>query len=229
MREIPEGFVLEHGIHPTFESGACALELVAWMACEPHSDHPACVCPVIAAFVRSWNDGMDDRDRNRLLVPILPRLIGTSAGPQVEEKRAYMALDWLVRTHTPAFLRLTPELREHAEALSSLPEITIVGDAVTCTLSAARDAARAAAGVAAMVAAMAAVWFAAWDAARDAARAAAGDAAWAAARDTAEAAARDTAEAAAGAAAGVAALRPTVETLQVSAVELIGRMIGVRT
>lgn len=41
---------LAHGKHGSPEGGLCLLEAVAYVAGEPHSDHPACVSPVIAAF-----------------------------------------------------------------------------------------------------------------------------------------------------------------------------------
>ena len=69
---------LLNGAHENPEAGMCALEVVAWLAGEPHSDHPECVCPVLGAFVRSWNDALPDDERDALLKPILPRLIGTS-------------------------------------------------------------------------------------------------------------------------------------------------------
>lgn len=51
------------GKHARREEGVCALELVAWLAGEEHSDHPACVSPVVAHFVRAWNDHLSDADR----------------------------------------------------------------------------------------------------------------------------------------------------------------------
>jgi hypothetical protein len=199
------------GSHDTRDDGVCAMELVAWMAGEPHSDSPACTCPVLAAFVRSWNDGIaDDDTRARLLRPFLPRLIGTRSTPQIEEQRAWLATDWLVRVCAPAFLALTPSLREHAEILGGLPPVLSRESAraaqshIDAARAAARDAARDAAGDAAWNAAGAAAWAAAWNAAGAAAGAAAGDAARAAAR---------------------AALAETVATLQSSATDLLDRMI----
>ena len=40
---------LAHGAHDSPADGLCAMEAAAWLAGEPHSDHPACVSPVIAA------------------------------------------------------------------------------------------------------------------------------------------------------------------------------------
>ena len=163
---------LAEGSH-TDHTAMCAMEAVAWVAREPWSDHPQCACPVLGAFMRSWNDGLpNDEDRTRLLLPLIPKLVGTRSSKAVEQRRATMAADWLIRTHTVAWLRLA-KLGAQADALASLPEIT---DFAQCpslmpTLSAVRkdaDAAWAAAWDAARAAA--------WDAARDAARDAAGDA-----------------------------------------------------
>jgi len=218
---------------PTNGIQACAMELVSWIAGEPWSAHPECACPVIGSFMRSWNDGLPDDERTTLLLPLIPRLVGTRGSKALEERRSLMAGDWLVRVNTPAWLRLVG-LTVHADALASLPEIislkqvpSIKGPIEAARVGAAAagaaawDAAWAAAGDAARAAAGAAAWDAAWDAAwaaargaaRAAARAAAWDAAWDAARDAAwdaagaaaGAAAWDAARAAAGAAAGAAA------------------------
>lgn len=49
-RTLPEGFVLKHGSHKSFEDGACLMECVAFVAGEPHSDAPACASPVLTRF-----------------------------------------------------------------------------------------------------------------------------------------------------------------------------------
>jgi hypothetical protein len=68
-----DGIVLKSGAHDSRESGVCALEAVAWFAGLPHSDMPACVCPVLRAFVIAWNDGIpDDARRTALLKPFIP-------------------------------------------------------------------------------------------------------------------------------------------------------------
>jgi hypothetical protein len=232
---------LKHGAHRSLDDGACLLEAVSYIAREPWSDHPQCVCPALAAFGRAWNDGLpDDATRTRLLAPFIPRLIGTRSTPDVQDARAFMASDWAVRTYTPAWLRLAG-LDDEAAALEALPEMTSAElcraamptiDVARKKAAAAGDAAGAAAGAAAWAAAWAAAgdaagdaaWAAAGDAAGDAAGAAAGAAAWAAARDAARAAAGAAAGAAAWAAAR-AKLAPVVDLLQVSAAELFSRMI----
>ena len=151
---------LSSGSHESFERGLCVMEAVSYVAGEPWSDKPACACPVISAFLRSWNDGLPtDAERDRLLKPLIPSLVDTKSTMAVEERRSYMALDWLVRVYTPKFLDLVPTLAPHAKALRDLEEIAdLAGAAAAGTLTAA-----------------------AGDAARDAAWAAARDAAWAAA------------------------------------------------
>jgi hypothetical protein len=206
---ILDNFSLLSGAHDgSDETEMCVMEAVAYIAGEPWSDHPNCACPVISAFLRSWNDCLPtDEDRNRLLKPLVLQLIDTKSTAAIEEKRSYLALDWMVRVFVPKWLDLLPTLHSHSAALRSLEDIADIagalaaGEQIRAAAAAAGDAARAAAGDAARAAARAA----AWDAARAAARAAAGDAAWAAAWDAARAAAGDAAVAAARAAAGDAA------------------------
>jgi hypothetical protein len=236
LKCLPE-ITLGHGAHAKRGPENCALEV-----------QPTCVSPVIAAFGRSWNDGLPtNEDRNRLLKPLLPLMLNTRTNAKDEQTRAWMVTDWLVRVQAPAWMSLSEVLKEHSERLRALAPITDSASAKQAqgTLDTARQAsaaAGAAAGAAAWDAAWAAAWAAAWDAARDAAGAAAGAAAWDAARaaawdaagaaawDAARDAARDAAWAAARDAAWAAAwarLAPTVTTLQDSAVELVKALCAV--
>jgi hypothetical protein len=219
---------LKRGAHSDPVEGMCAMEAAAYVAGEPWSDNPQCVSPVIAAFLRNWNDSLPSADRDRLIPPDLIALtIGTRGSDALEHRRSLMAADWLVRTHTVAWLRLA-NLDAQADALAALPEITRMEQvpSIRGPLEAARrdaDAARAAARAAAGDAARDAAWDAARDAAWDAAWDAAGDAARAAAWDAARAAAWDAAGDAAGDAAR-AAVKLTTVSLQASAGDLIRRM-----
>jgi len=219
---------------PTGDRDLCIMEAVAYMAGEPWSDSPACASLVVSAFLRSWNDALSDADRDRLLPAAVwvPRLIGSRGNTAAEEQRAYLALDWLIRVHAPAWLDLVPSLAPHAKALRALSKVVDL-DTARAARAAAGDAARDAAGDAARDAAWAAAGDAAGDAAGAAARAAARAAAWVAAGgaagDAARIAAGDAAQyaawAAAGAAAGTAAFRHTSDTLQASALDLLDRML----
>jgi hypothetical protein len=139
------------------------MEWVSYLAGEPHTDSPVCVSPVLRSFCIAFNDGLDD-DARQQLRPYLARTIGT-AGDGLDVERAWLALDWLVRTYTPAWLSLA-DLDAAAERLRALPPVLSVD-----RLSRAMDALNPARQEAA--AARDAAWAAAWDAARDAAGAAA--------------------------------------------------------
>ena len=163
LDDLPN-IVLKQGNHCTPDSGMCLLEAAALFAGEPFSDAPMCVDPVIAEFGRSWNDGMRSNAEREQLKQYIPLIVGTAGSLELSEKRSWMAFDWLVRVHVPAWLALTPSLVSHAQALAALPEIAsgVQADTARPRLAAAGDAAR----------------DAAWPAARDAAWAAARDAAW---------------------------------------------------
>jgi hypothetical protein len=242
--------VLKAGAHDKrgFKS-VCIVEAVAWFAGRDHSDHPPCVSPVVAGFLRSWNDAMNDADR-QMLKPLIPRVVNTVGTAGQELQRSYMALDWYCRVSAPAWLRcaglmaeagaieITVPIVDGATAAAAQDALTRGRDAAYKARAAAGDttwdAAWDAAGAAAWAAARAAAGDTTWDAAGAAAWDAAGAAAWAAAWDAAGAAAWAAARAAAWAAAGAAAwdaagdkLRPTVKALQTSALELIESMIAV--
>src|SRR3954466_15374135 len=103
---------LDKGAHSSVENGLCAMEAFSYIRRIPFTDHPPCVSPVIAGFMRNWNDGLPDAERG-ILIPLLPKLIDT-VNPELEERRSLMCADWLVRVHTPAWLRLAG-LADNAE------------------------------------------------------------------------------------------------------------------
>lgn len=203
---------------------ACIMELVSYVAGEPWSDHPECVSPVITGAAISLNDTIDDGEwRTELLRPLTPRMIGTR--DENDLARSYIALDWLVRTYVPVYLRLVPEISAIADDLENLPDITgpeTFGTKARDLLQRASDAAR--------DAARDATWAAVSDAARDAARAATWAAARAATRDAARSATWAAAWTATRAAVSDAAsevMRETAKQLQSSFAECIGRMCDV--
>ena len=110
---------------PTGDRDLCIMEAVSYMAGEPWSDTPACASPVVAAFLRAWNDALSDEDRDRLLPASVwvPRLVGSRGDDATEERRAYLALDWIIRVYTPGWLDLVPSLAPHAATLRALPEV----------------------------------------------------------------------------------------------------------
>jgi hypothetical protein len=207
------------------------------------------VSPVLRAFCTTLNDSLEDGPRQRLR-PYLVRTIGT-VDDGLDETRSWLALDWLIRTYAPTWLRLAG-LVASADRLAAQAPIT--GSA---SLEAALDGLQRAcreshsAWLAALGAPRAvawAPWIAGRTAAREAAWASAGAAAWAAARvgvgdlagDRARALSRDIAgdaaatmsrEARTGAGRAAArdaarvALAPTLAQLRASALELLDRML----
>lgn len=109
---------IRRGGHATREDGVCAMEAVAWLAGEPHSDTPECTSPVVAAFVRQWNDSMRSNTEREILRPLLPKLINT-VDREGEGWVAMGYVNWLVRQQLPAWLRITPELAGYSTLLES--------------------------------------------------------------------------------------------------------------
>lgn len=109
----------------------CLLEVVSYLATpSPYGALPQRACPVIIMFMHNWNNSLpNDEDRKRLIEPLIP-LVGFSLSTQaVQERRMYMALDWLVRVYTPKWLDMVPALRDDAENLRRLEEISDVKSA----------------------------------------------------------------------------------------------------
>lgn len=80
MTIIPDGLPsLARGPHGPNEGRGCVMEYVSLLAGEEWSDSPSCTHPVLAAAARCVNDQLLDWDRH-LLVPLIPRLFGTSEG-----------------------------------------------------------------------------------------------------------------------------------------------------
>jgi len=234
--EYLQSLTLISGVGNGTAGQRCAMQEVrAWLDLDAASDEvPACVCPVIGKMIIGLNDAAP-ATRVALLFR-LPAIIGTRGRPALSRARAYLARDWLIRVYTPAWLDRVPSLVPHAAAIRALGEIVDRESAVMAgpVMRAARDAARDAwDAIPSLRAASSAVprSASAAPAARDAASAAASAstattaaarAAGAAARD----AAWDVARAIAVAAAGDAASRHTVETLQASALDLLDRMLA---
>lgn len=128
MQRLIDQHPLQRGAHPTRAFGMCAMEMVAWLAGEPHSDEPRCACPVVAAFVRAANDAMDDAARNRHLRPIVPLLVNTRGDAELERVRGFLVVDALVRRLLPARLR-RQRRGDVASLLADLPPVRSRSDA----------------------------------------------------------------------------------------------------
>lgn len=163
---------LKKGAH-TRGAGMCAMEAAAYLASEPHSDSPVCVSPVIAAFMRRWNDRLPDAERQRLK-PLIPLVLHTATGLDDDKTRAWLCADWAVRERLPMWLERVPKLATWAVQLRALPPLVdkASADKAKAVIQGARSTADDAAYADAAYAAAAAAYAAAADAAYAAADAA---------------------------------------------------------
>jgi len=97
---------LSKGKHASPNEGACVMELASMLAGEPFSDRPASVCPVIAGFMRAYNDRIDD-ERRQELYRYAAEVVGTRAVSEVEHMRERRCLEWAedMRRQRPRPLR----------------------------------------------------------------------------------------------------------------------------
>jgi hypothetical protein len=95
--------VLQRGQHDTLADGGDVMEFAAWVAGEPHSDHPDCVSRVFGAFARPVNDWLDDAERQQLL-PFVVLAVGTNTGPDDDRTRLFLCADAAVRVFLPLAL-----------------------------------------------------------------------------------------------------------------------------
>ncbi len=87
---------LSRGRHASQSAGVCAMELASMLAHEPFSDRPRSVSPTIGAFVRTYNDGLDDARRQDLYA-ISAAIIGTAARRRIERERVSLCLAFAVK------------------------------------------------------------------------------------------------------------------------------------
>lgn len=84
---------LEPGSHRTPHDGVCIVELASIVGGERFSDRPRCVCPVLAAFLRGWNDRASYADRQRL-EPYAAVVVGTGGSRTISRIRRDICLSW---------------------------------------------------------------------------------------------------------------------------------------
>jgi hypothetical protein len=243
---MTDSYRLSAGRHVRADQGRCAMEWVAHLAGETHSDRPECVSPIVGAFARSWNDALEETTRQRLR-PYLARMIGT-AGDGGDDARAWRCADWLVRTGAPALLELAGlsapaaslqglgRVRDDETARAAADRVLEVAELAAARRGSARAAAREETGEAGWGPALDGVRWATrlatresgLDAARAALRAAPRDPVRDGLTGTAWGAAWNAAWAAAWTAvpdSPAARLAPTIAALQVSAFGLLGDLL----
>ncbi|MGY2048866.1 GcrA family cell cycle regulator [Methylobacterium sp. JK268] len=79
-------------------------------------------CEVLAEASLTLHERLPESERP-ILLPLLPRLLGSRGSAALAARRAAVAADWLLRSHAPAWLRQAG-LSEAADRLTALPEIT---------------------------------------------------------------------------------------------------------
>lgn len=86
---------LSRGRHESPREGTCVAELVSMLAGEQYSDRPHCACPALTAFMRGYNDALDDYRRQDLFA-LASDLVGTRGREDVTTRRgdALVAMAW---------------------------------------------------------------------------------------------------------------------------------------
>ena len=92
---MPDGTAvrLAPGAHSSPHEGVCVVELASVIAGEKFSDRPSCVCPLIGAFLRGWNDRASHVQRQRLS-PYAARIVGSRSNRRVTRQRRDICLEW---------------------------------------------------------------------------------------------------------------------------------------
>ena len=113
---------LGRGPHSSAEGRACVMELCSMLAGDPFTDHPRCACSVIAAFLRTYSDAVDDA-RRRDLYRHAAQVVGTvSESDAVRARRAALCREWAATRSRPCWWELRRRRRlRRASRLSDDP------------------------------------------------------------------------------------------------------------
>jgi hypothetical protein len=112
---------LRRGKHASPEKGVCVMELASMLAGEPFSDRPQAVCPVIGAYLRSYNDVVDD-ERRQDLYRYASEAIDSAGSAALRRRRAERCLAEISRLH---------DQRSRVRRwLSGRPELSLPGSSI---------------------------------------------------------------------------------------------------
>jgi hypothetical protein len=134
---------LSPGTHASPDDGMCVMELASVLSGERFSDRPRAVCPVIAAFLRRYNDSVDDA-RRRDLLPFAAKAVGTRGSHVDRRDRARRCVEWnpeaggaprrrllfasTAAAHADAAARVAAaDPRRHRRALRLVEDLVAVG------------------------------------------------------------------------------------------------------
>ncbi|HEU4657929.1 MAG TPA: hypothetical protein VFR97_10400 [Capillimicrobium sp.] len=151
---------LARGRHHARSAGVCVMELASMLADEPFSDRARCVSPTIGAFLRTYNDGIDDV-RRQDLYPVASAIVGTAGRRAVERERRDRCLAF-ARRHGAALpgrraalglatpeaagawaARVALDANAHRAALALVDELVSLGSTSSSRWPRAADPARA--------------------------------------------------------------------------------------
>jgi hypothetical protein len=102
---------LTKGKHSSPQQGVCVMELASMLAGEPFTDQPSSVSRSLAAFLRMYNDTVDDRRRQDLYA-YASTAVGTACSERAEHDRierleAWTEEMWDRRPHRALLRRAT--------------------------------------------------------------------------------------------------------------------------
>jgi hypothetical protein len=130
LKEI-EKIALSVGNHKSIDQGACIMELVSYVADEPWSDQPKCVCPILTTYTITLNDRFNDEHRQRLK-SFIPLLLNTKLNDETQIARKRLIM-WRNVTATYPILLDLFNMPELANQFREIPN-TIEGMAKAKTL-----------------------------------------------------------------------------------------------
>jgi hypothetical protein len=115
---------LSAGKHSSPQEGACVMELASMLAGEQFTDHPSCACPVIASFLRAYNDSVDD-ERRQDLYGYASKIVGSRGSIRVQRARADRLAQWSSATFLHRYSRLLPHRIARVVACLHKPPLAI--------------------------------------------------------------------------------------------------------
>ena len=117
---------LSKGKHTSAQDGACVMELASMLGGERFSDHPESVSPVIGAFLRAYNDWIDDR-RRQDLYGYASKVVGSRSRDDVEQARADRLAAWAMQMRRRTWTRMLLPKRLQAISSERRPSRDVLG------------------------------------------------------------------------------------------------------
>jgi len=117
---------LSTGRHSSPEVGVCVMELASMLAGEPFTDQPESVCPVIASFLRAYNDLVDD-SRRQDLYAYASKVVGSTGSAAVQRARAERLAAWALEMRHRRWTRWLLPRWLHGIGVEREPPIDVLG------------------------------------------------------------------------------------------------------